>query len=149
MTGAVVRIHRRLPLRLVWFPSRYDTDERSDAEDIASILFWEWQPHTGFEEQVTEYFEREMSPLLCQASQILRMRWFKIRNATVLEGDSYHTCRSEDLHTYMCLIEMDCEDWPWSEVLAMNDLPGWEDYFEEQNRVVSTCVSSSWLQTLM
>jgi hypothetical protein len=112
-------------------------DEWTDAADVASILFWEWQPHAGFEDEVVEYYEREMGPLFCQAPEILRLRWFKVSNASVLKGGSLSTLKSEDLHTYMCLVEMSCEDWPWGEVFAINELPGWGKYFEDQRRVVS------------
>lgn len=113
------------------------TDGRSDAADVASILFWEWHPHNGFEDEIIEYYDREMGPLFCQAPEILRLRWFKIRNATVLKNDSNNTLESEVLHSYMCLVEMDCEDWPWGEMFEISELPGWAKYFEDQRRVVS------------
>lgn len=122
-----------------------NSDERSDATDVESILVWEWQPHAGYEEEVAEYYEREIGPLISQSSQILRLRWFRIGNATMLKGDSQRTLRSEELHVYMCLVEMDCEEWPWDEIFTMNELPGWGKYFETQSRVVSHSFSSYWL----
>lgn len=65
------------------------------------------------------------------------MRWFKIHNATVLKGNTYTTLKSEELHTYLSIIEMDSEEWPWDQILAMNELPQWVEYFEEQRAVVS------------
>ena len=126
-----------------------DTDERSDPADVASILFWEWRPHKGFDDEIVEYYAREMGPLFCQASEVLRLRWFKIRNATVLKRDSYNTLKSEDLHTYMCLVEINCEDWPWGEIFAINELSGWAKYFEDQRRVVSSWLCRIWRQTLI
>lgn len=122
---------------------RFYTNERLDAADVASILFWEWQPHAGFDEEVAEYYEREMGPLFVQAPEILRLRWFKIKNATVLEGDSYKNLENDGLHSYMCLVEMSCEEWPWGEVFEINGLPGWREYFEDQRRVVSSLILSS------
>ncbi|KAJ4406043.1 hypothetical protein N0V91_004928 [Didymella pomorum] len=112
-----------------------DEEWNGDAADVASILFWEWHPHNGFEDEIIEYYDREMGPLFCQAPEILRLRWFKIRNATVLKNDSNNTLESEVLHSYMCLVEMDCEDWPWGEMFEISELPGWAKYFEDQRRV--------------
>ncbi|KAF1926016.1 uncharacterized protein M421DRAFT_7248 [Didymella exigua CBS 183.55] len=112
-----------------------DDDWNGDAADVVSILFFEWQPHAGFEEEVVGYYEREMGYLLCQAVETLRVRWFQIKNATVLKGNLYNTLKSEDLHTYMCLVEMSCEEWPWIEFFEINELPGWKKYFEDQRRV--------------
>lgn len=97
---------------------------------------------------MAEYYEREIGPLFSQAPENLRLRWFKVRNATVLKGNSYDTLKSEDLHTYMCLVEMSCEEWPWGEVFAINELPGWGKYFADQERVVSYPDPSNWSQAL-
>ena len=115
----------------------YYADKLSDGGDVASILFWEWQPRPGFEEEAVNMYSSKIAPMLAKAPEILQLRWFKIRNATVLNGDSFNTLKDEDLHTYMSLVEMDCEEWPWGELLALNDLPEWSEYFEGQKAVVS------------
>lgn len=118
-----------------------DTDEQTDGADVASILFWEWQPREGCEKQVLESYERELGPMFAQAPEILRLRWFKIKKAATMNGDSYDTLKTEEQHTYMVFVELDCEDWPWEQLFALNSMPCWTDNFEGQKTVVSCSIS--------
>lgn len=114
-----------------------DTHDPLDAADVASILFFEWQPRAGYEKEVVDFYQYQVGPMFAMAPEILRLRLFKVRNATVLKNNSYATLKEEDLHTYLGFAEMNCEEWPWDEIFALNDLPQWAEYFEEQRAVVS------------
>jgi hypothetical protein len=102
------------------------------------MLVFEWKPRPGREKEVIEFYQTGIGPMFSKASEILRLRWFKIQSATTLKADSYDTLREENLHTYMSLAEMNCEEWPWGEIFALNDLPQWTEYFEDQKAVVSS-----------
>ncbi|OSS51944.1 hypothetical protein B5807_03633 [Epicoccum nigrum] len=112
-----------------------DAEWNGDGADVASILFWEWQPHEGCEKPVLESFEHELGPMFAQAPEILRLRWFKIKNAATMNGNSYDTLKTEEQHTYMVFVELDCEDWPWEQLFALNSMPCWIDNFEAQKTV--------------
>lgn len=86
-----------------------------------------------------EFYTQELGPQFSKAPEVLRLRLFKIKNAAVLKDDSCNTLENKDLHTYMSLIEMDCEEWPWDEIFAINSMTGWVEYFEGQKAVVSGC----------
>lgn len=118
-------------------PTKTDTDGMTDGADVAMILFWEWQPRVGYEREVIDFYEHELGPMFSQASEVLRLRWFKIREATVLKDGSYDRLGDDKLSTYMSLVEMDCEGWPWNEIFAINGLPKWVEFFEGQKAVAS------------
>ncbi|KAH6616895.1 hypothetical protein C7974DRAFT_53882 [Boeremia exigua] len=112
-----------------------DEQWNCDAADVASLLFFEWQPRAGREREVLEFYESEIGPLFSMAPEILRLRWFKIKNAITLKKDAFSTLKEEDLHTYTAIAEMNCEEWPWGEIFALNQLPQWAEYFEDQKAV--------------
>jgi hypothetical protein len=61
---------------------------------------------------------------------------FKIKNATLLEADSHETPKNKNLHTYLTLVELESEEWPWDVVIALSEKPKWREYFEGQKVVV-------------
>ncbi|KAF3007859.1 hypothetical protein E8E13_010834 [Curvularia kusanoi] len=112
-----------------------DPDWNGDAADIQSILLWEWKPREGFEKEVLDFYENELGPMFSTSPEILRLRWFKLKDATVLKGDTYQTLEKEELFTYMVAAELDNEACPWDQMFAMYDMPGWVKYYEAQKCV--------------
>ncbi|KAF3038745.1 hypothetical protein E8E11_002084 [Didymella keratinophila] len=105
--------------------------------DIASVAVMEWQIAEGDEKEVINFYKAEAAPTIASSPDVLRFRMFKINNATVLKADSYETLQKEKLHTYLTLVELESEEWPWDVVIALGEKPKWREYFEGQKVVVS------------
>ncbi|KAJ4308932.1 hypothetical protein N0V94_009155 [Neodidymelliopsis sp. IMI 364377] len=112
-----------------------DEEWNGDPEDVASILVFEWKPRPGREKEAIEFYQTGIGPLFSMAPEILRLRLSRIQTATTLKENSYDKLQEEKLHTYMSLTKMNCEEWPWGEVFAVNDLLQWTEYFEDQKAV--------------
>jgi hypothetical protein len=114
-----------------------DSDRSVDHADVASVAVMEWQIAEGDEKEVIDFYRAEAAPTIASSPDVLRFRMFKINNATVLKADSYDTLQKEKLHTYLTLVELESEEWPWDVVIALGEKPKWREYFEGQKVVVS------------
>ncbi|KAF9693534.1 hypothetical protein EKO04_008110 [Ascochyta lentis] len=110
-------------------------DWNGDGADVVSVLLFEWQPRQGSEQQVVDFYQTAIGPMLSMAPEILRLRWFKVKNPVARTEDPRQIVDSENLYNYLSIAEMDCEEWPWGEIFALNDLPQWSEYFEGQKAV--------------
>ncbi|KAJ4987056.1 hypothetical protein SVAN01_07472 [Stagonosporopsis vannaccii] len=108
-----------------------DTDHR----DIVSVAVMEWQIKGEDEKAILDFYMSGAAPTIAGSPDVLRFRMFKIDNATVLKAESYDTLEKDKLHTYLSLVELDAEEWPWDVVVALGEKPGWREYFEDQKAV--------------
>lgn len=122
------------------------TDNRTDSTDVASVLVFEWQPRAGYEKEVLDFYQNAIGPMFGMAPEFARLRWFKIKSATVLKAGSSEALKNEDVYIYMSLAEINCDDWPWGEIFALNNLSGWGELFEDQKGVVG--LSIHFLQSI-
>lgn len=113
-------------------------DSNVDHADVASVAVMEWQIKEGDEKEVLDFYKAEAAPTIASSPDVLRFRMLKINNATVLKANSYETLQTDKLHTYLTLVELECEEWPWDVVIALGEKPKWREYFEGQKVVVST-----------
>lgn len=109
----------------------------------------EWQIKGDDEKEVLDFYQTEAAPLIAAAQGNMRFRIFRIDNATVQKANSYDTLQKDKLHTYLTLVELDSEEWPWDVVIALGENPGWRKYFEEQRAVVSKIASYVSFQPLI
>jgi hypothetical protein len=100
----------------------------------------EWQVAEGNEKDVLDFYKAEAAPTIASSPDVLRFRMLKINNATVLKAGSYETLEKEKLHTYLTLVELETEEWPWDVVIALGEKPKWREYWEGQKVVVSGTV---------
>lgn len=126
---------RQYVVRAFFFSRRIDNSV--DHADVASVAVMEWQIAEGEEKEVIDFYKAEAAPTIASSPDVLRFRMFKINNATVLKADSYETLQKEKLHTYLTLVELESEEWPWDVVIALGEKPKWREYFEGQKVVVS------------
>lgn len=96
----------------------------------------EWQVEDGNEKEVLDFYKAEGAPTIAASPDVLRFRLFKIKNATVLKANSYETLEKKNLHTYLSLVELESEEWPWDVVVTLGEKPKWREYFEGQKVVV-------------
>lgn len=113
------------------------TDGKADHADVVSVAVMEWQVKEGDEKAIVDFYHSEAAPTIAGSPDVLRFRMLKIQNATVLKAGSYDTLEKDKLHTYLTLVELETEEWPWDVVIALGELPKWRDYWEGQKAVVS------------
>jgi hypothetical protein len=54
-----------------------------------------------------------------------------------LQGASLETKEKGLVHSYLTLIELDVEEWPWTTIIELAKNDTWAKYFEGQDVVVS------------
>ena len=95
----------------------------------------EWGTKSGKEEEVLDFYVSQVAPTISNSPDVLRFRLFRTRDATVLDGKK-GASKKEDVYTYLTLVELCCDDWPWDVVVALGENPKWREYFEERKAVV-------------
>lgn len=88
-------------------------------------------------DDVLNFYTTVAVPTLVASPAILRFRMFQVDRATSMEEESYITEDNETLHTYLTVVEMETEQWPWDVVVELAEIPEWKEYFEKQEAVVS------------
>ncbi|KAJ4341945.1 hypothetical protein N0V95_007070 [Ascochyta clinopodiicola] len=106
-----------------------------DGADVASLIVFEWQPCEELREKIVDFYQTEIGPMFSMVPEILRLRLFQIKDTTAQIADSDETSNSENFYRYMSITEMNCEEWPWGEIFALNELSQWSEYFEGQKAV--------------
>ncbi|KAH6629353.1 hypothetical protein C7974DRAFT_185038 [Boeremia exigua] len=112
-----------------------EANQETDHADIVSVAVMEWQIRAGSEQEVLDFYKSEAAPTIASSPDVLRFRMFQVQNATVLKAGSYDTLEQEKLHTYLTLVELETEEWPWDAVVALGEKPKWREYFDKQNVV--------------
>lgn len=112
-------------------------DEDADHTEVVSVAVMEWQIEEGKEKEVLDFYKSEAAPTIASSPDTLRFRLLEIKNATVLQADSYKTLEKKKLHKYLTIAELASEEWPWDVVVKLGEKPQWIEYFEGQNIVVS------------
>src|SRR5690242_9527835 len=97
----------------------------------------EWHVTSEMRDEVITWYTSYVAPLLASAPEVLRLRYFEVDNATVLQGLSYETKEKNALHTFLSLVELESDEWPWTEVIELAENEKWKQYFEAQKVVVS------------
>lgn len=115
----------------------YKTNTSVGHADVVSVAIMEWEIEAGKEEEVLDFYYTECVPMITVSPDILRARMFKIKNATVLKAGSHETLEKGNLHTYLTIMELESEEWPWDKIVALGDNIKWREYFEAQKGVVS------------
>jgi hypothetical protein len=96
----------------------------------------EWSIEPGKEKEVLDFYEASVGPTMISSPDVLSFRYFKIRDATVLKG-TQETLKKEELHSYLTVCQLYCDEWPWDVVVAVGENPKWREYFEQRKGVVS------------
>ncbi|KAJ8117080.1 hypothetical protein OPT61_g1636 [Boeremia exigua] len=104
-------------------------------EDVVSVAVMEWQIKGDNEKEIIEHYQKDAVSTIVSSPDVLRFRVFKVRNATVLKADSYQTLERKALHTYLTLVELAIEEWPWDVVVELGNKPKWREYWEGQKAV--------------
>ena len=97
----------------------------------------EWQVEEGDKKEVLDFYQSEAAPTIAASPDVLRFRILKAKNATVLKAGSYETLEQNKLHTYLTIVELETEEWPWDVVVALGEKPKWRKHWEGQKVVVS------------
>jgi hypothetical protein len=95
----------------------------------------EWSIRPGKEKEVLDFYLNEAAPTISNSPDVLRFRLFKTRDATVLDGRK-GASKKEDTYTYLSLVELCCDEWPWDVVVALGEDLKWREYFEQRKAVV-------------
>lgn len=48
-----------------------------------------------------------------ESPDVLRYRVLEVDAATTLQGTSYETKEKDSLHTFLSLVELETDQWPW------------------------------------
>lgn len=131
----------------MWWGSKADRD--AEHVDVVSVALMEWQIKDDYEKAVLDFYFSEAAPTIAASPDVLRFRLLKVDNATVLKAQSYDTLEKQKLHTYLSLVELESEEWPWDVVIALGENPKWKEYFEDQKAVVSVLVRWGSRRTLI
>ena len=104
---------------------------------VASVAAMEWRVTQEMKEEITTWYTSYVGPLISSSPDIIRFRLFEVDNATVLEGEKYETKEKDELHTYLTMVELETEEWPWDVVIELAENEKWKQYFEAQREIVS------------
>jgi len=108
----------------------------ADASTINSVAVMEWQVALERHDEVLDFYIKEAAPTIASSPDVLRFRLFKIDNATAMEGMSQVTLEKATLDTYLTIVELESDDWPWDVVVVLAEKPKWREYFDGQSIVV-------------
>ena len=108
----------------------------ADVSTINSVAVMEWQVALERHEEVLDFYIKEAAPTIASSPDVLRFRLFKIDNATAMEGMSQATLEKATLDTYLTVVELESDDWPWDVVVVLAEKPKWREYFDGQSIVV-------------
>lgn len=92
----------------------------------------EWQIAPEVEDVVIGVYKSYVAPTIKQSPDVLRIRLYKVDNATTLQGSSHETKEKSTLHSYFTLLEFATEEYPWDVVLELAEHELWKKYFEKQ-----------------
>jgi hypothetical protein len=107
-----------------------------DIEYVASIAAMEWSVAADKEEEVLKYYREKVGPMISSSPDVLRFRFFKIDNATAMQGGQFENKDSKTLHKYFTLVELESEQWPWDVIVDLAEDQRWKEYFDGQQVVV-------------
>jgi hypothetical protein len=102
----------------------------------------EWRVPAEVRDEVFNFYTSYAAPKIFSSPDVLRFRIFEVDNATVLQGAQYETKEKGSLHSFLTLIELDVEEWPWTVIIELAKNDTWIRYFEGQDVVVSYPVKS-------
>lgn len=100
------------------------------------VAVMEWTISAGMSEEVLSFYNSFVGPTLSSSPDILRLRFFEVEDSMVWKGDAYASQGKSELHTYITLVELESEQWPWDVVVELGKNQKWVNYFEKQTIVV-------------
>jgi hypothetical protein len=96
----------------------------------------EWRVPSDMQEQVFEYYTETVVPLIMNSPEVLRLRIFEVDHAIKQRGQDFGVMEKEKIHTFLTVVEMESEEWPWEVVMELAEDDKWSKYFEKQDVVV-------------
>jgi hypothetical protein len=108
-----------------------------DITRVVSVAVMEWRTSKEKEDEIMDYYNSVIGPMVADNADTIRIRLFVIENATVLQGLSYETTEKASLKAYLTVVEFETEEWPWDLAFTLSEEKKWGEYFEAQKEVVS------------
>jgi hypothetical protein len=102
---------------------------------IESVTCLEWRVPIELHDEVFEYYTGTVVPLIMESPEVLRLRILEIDNAITQRGSTFGTKEKRTVHTFLTMVEMESDEWPWEVVMELAEDKKWEKYFEKQDVV--------------
>lgn len=89
-----------------------------------------WQPVDAYHDEFVSWFSKEFAPGMLESPELLRMRIFKLDNASTVKDQKHEQQNTKPMYQYMTFWEFDCDDLPWEILLYLGGSERWRYYVE-------------------
>lgn len=107
----------------------------TDVAAIESVTCLEWAVPVDMQEEVFKYYTGTVVPMIMGCPEVLRLRILEVDNAITQRGSTLGTKDKKTVHTFLTIVEMESDEWPWDVVMELAEDKNWEKYFEKQDVV--------------
>ncbi|KAH5573149.1 hypothetical protein HBI24_202000 [Parastagonospora nodorum] len=114
---------------------RWENEEwdNTDVSAIESVTCLEWAVPVDMQEEVFNFYTGTVVPLIMGSPEVLRLRILEVDNAITQRGSTLGTKDKKTVHTFLTIVEMESDEWPWDVVMELAEDKNWEKYFEKQD----------------
>lgn len=111
-------------------PILADASVLPDVHDIQMWIVVLWQPVEAHHDQFVQWFTDEFAPGMLESPELLRLRIFKLENASLIKDQSVEQKSPSDMYQYLTFWEFDCDELPWEILVYLGSSERWRYYVE-------------------
>ena len=89
-----------------------------------------WQPVEAHHDQFVKWFTEEFAPGMLESPELLRLRIFKLENASLIQDQNVEQKSPGSLYQYLTYWEFDCDELPWEILVYLGSSERWRYYVE-------------------
>ena len=89
-----------------------------------------WQPVEAAHDQFVKWFTDEFAPGMLESPELLRLRVFKLENASLIQDKKVEQKSPGSMYQYLTFWEFDCDELPWEILVYLGSSERWRYYVE-------------------